>query len=54
LLNLRNFGQKSRLEVEETLASLGVSFPKMSGGVAADENEKEEEPKKPARKKKAS
>ena len=53
LLALRNFGQKSRQEVEEKLADLGVSFPKI-GGSTTDESETDvEKPKKVARKKKA-
>jgi DNA-directed RNA polymerase subunit alpha len=51
LLSLRNFGQKSRQEVEEKLVSLGLTFPKMSGA-SFEEEEEEEDTKKPARKKK--
>ena len=53
LLSLRNFGQKSRQEVEEKLTSLGLAFPKISdAGEEEIPEEEEEEPKKPARKKK--
>ncbi|MCL1885532.1 MAG: DNA-directed RNA polymerase subunit alpha [Dehalococcoidia bacterium] len=55
LLNLRNFGQKSRIEVEEKLTSLGLSFPKLGDEGGSDESEEEEEaPKKSSRKKKSS
>ncbi|MCL2615367.1 MAG: DNA-directed RNA polymerase subunit alpha [Dehalococcoidia bacterium] len=55
LLNLRNFGQKSRIEVEEKLTSLGLSFPKLGDEGSSDESEEEEElPKKSSRKKKSS
>jgi DNA-directed RNA polymerase subunit alpha len=55
LLSLRNFGQKSRQEVEEKLTGLGLAFPKISemGGAEEVLEEEEEEVKKPARKKKA-
>jgi DNA-directed RNA polymerase subunit alpha len=52
LLSLRNFGQKSRQEVEEKLVSLGLTFPKMSGA-SLEEEEEEEDNKKPAHKKKS-
>ena len=55
LLSLRNFGQKSRQEVEEKLTGLGLSFPKISETASEEVEEEvvvEEEPKKPARKKK--
>jgi DNA-directed RNA polymerase subunit alpha len=54
LLSLRNFGQKSRQEVEEKLVSLGLTFPKISETPLEEEAEEEEDIKKPARKKKAS
>ncbi len=54
LLSLRNFGQKSRQEVEEKLVSLGLSFPKMSEASIEEEEEEEEDIKKPVRKKKTS
>jgi DNA-directed RNA polymerase subunit alpha len=42
LLALRNFGQKSRLEVAERLKELGLPFPHADGGTEADpEAEKE-------------
>jgi len=54
LLNLRNFGQKSRTEVEEKLAALGLSFPRRNGEVDTDASEEDAEtPKKPARKRKS-
>jgi DNA-directed RNA polymerase subunit alpha len=53
LLSLRNFGQKSRQEVEEKLTSLGLSFPKMTELPAEEVVEQVEEPKKTARKKKS-
>jgi DNA-directed RNA polymerase subunit alpha len=54
LLALRNFGQKSRQEVEEKLTGLGLAFPKISGIVSEEVPEEDEkEPKKPARKKKS-
>jgi len=53
LLSLRNFGQKSRQEVEEKLAGLGLSFPSLSQPEAEEiVEETAEEVKKPARKKK--
>jgi DNA-directed RNA polymerase subunit alpha len=53
LLSLRNFGQKSRQEVEEKLAGLGLSFPSLSQPEAEETvEETAEEVKKPARKKK--
>jgi len=51
LLSLRNFGQKSRQEVEEKLSGLGLSFPRAEP--AAVETPAEEEPKKRVRKKKS-
>ena len=54
MLNLRNFGQKSRMEVEEKLAALGLSFPRPNMEVATDASEEDAEtPKKPARKRKS-
>lgn len=52
LLNLRNFGQKSRLEVEEKLTGLGLSFPRMNEAPAEENKEEPEAQKKSARKKK--
>jgi DNA-directed RNA polymerase subunit alpha len=46
LLSLRNFGQKSRQEVEEKLQTLGLSFSQ-----GAVETPDEEDEKKPKRKK---
>jgi DNA-directed RNA polymerase subunit alpha len=53
LLSLRNFGQKSRQEVEEKLTGLGLSFPKMTEPAAEEASEEEEAPKKTSRKKKS-
>ena len=53
LLSLRNFGQKSRQEVEEKLTGLGLAFPKISEPAAEETIEEKEEPKKPSRKKKS-
>jgi len=53
LLSLRNFGQKSRQEVEGKLVELGLSFPKLSELAVGEEEEGPEELKKIARKKKS-
>lgn len=53
LLSLRNFGQKSRQEVEEKLSGLGLAFPKVSEIEVEELPEEGEKPKKPARKKKS-
>jgi DNA-directed RNA polymerase subunit alpha len=43
LLSLRNFGQKSRQEVEEKLQTLGLSFAQSAAGATAAEAETEPE-----------
>jgi DNA-directed RNA polymerase subunit alpha len=53
LLALRNFGQKSRQEVEEKLIDLGIVSPKMNVNTADESENDVEEPKKSARKKKS-
>jgi len=40
ILSLRNFGQKSRQEVEEKLQALGLSFPQGVAEIPAEESEK--------------
>jgi DNA-directed RNA polymerase alpha subunit len=43
LLALHNFGQKSKLEVEERLESLGLSLTPKGGEEAVESEEEEEE-----------
>jgi DNA-directed RNA polymerase subunit alpha len=51
LLKLRNFGQKSYQEIEDRLASIGLSLdPKTGGEDEEDEDEEEEESSRPGRK----
>ncbi len=53
LLSLRNFGQKSRQEVEEKLSGLGLAFPKAAEPAVEENTEEAETAKKPSRRKKS-
>jgi DNA-directed RNA polymerase subunit alpha len=50
LLKLRNFGQKSYQEIEDRLASIGLSLEPKTGAEDEEEEEAEEAPKAKARK----